>query len=77
MFSMTEFLLQKGIRQEAIPAIEAVAADNGVAAVAAREAIPAGPGMAYVLPTDPGEPPNSGLAASVAQYTHKLKAYTK
>ena len=77
MFSMPEFLLQKGIRQEAVPAIEAVAAADGVAAVAAREAIPVGPGTAYVLPTDPGEPPNSGSAASVAQYTHKLKAYNK
>lgn len=77
MFSMPEFLLQKGIRQEAVPAIEAVAAADGVAAVAAREAIPVGPGTAYVLPTDPGEPPNSGSAASVAQYTHKLKAYYK
>ena len=50
---MTEFLLQKGIRQEAVPAIEAVAADEdeGVEEVAARADIPAGPGTPYVLPT--------------------------
>ena len=79
MFSMTEFRLLKGIRKEAVAAIAAVAADDetGIEAVAAQEATPAGPGVAYKLPTDPGEPPNSGSAASVAQYTHKLKAYNK
>ena len=61
MFSMTKFRSLKGICREAVPAIEAVAAneDTGVEAVAAQAAIPAGPGTPYQIPTDPGEPPNS------------------
>ena len=79
MFTKTEFRRLKGIRQEAVAAIEGVEADDSaeVEEEATRAAIPAGPGPAYVLPKDPGPPPPNATAAGVAQHHYKRQQYDK